>query len=377
MKKVLLTLMIGALCITSQAQPISPVDIAAIRTLINTQFTTQTGFHAITHVIEGNMLDTMEAQIGILNAAITGSTGLQGALNAGNSATSAGGDVANFTLTNGISSVLNISPNLMEMSSSVYKSSHNVNRFQVADATGVYVSSLSIDAAYTGSLNLYDGVSGYTSTIIPNTLSANHQFQLPDEDGIGVTHITSTPVYVGVIGGVHSQYDADKMRLLSGGTPIISLLAGGLNPYLQMKDASSIYYSYFTTGPLTSTQNLTTIDASGSIPVVVSSANTTGNTAAIGSLPGFAFTPANDGTFEVSSYCSVTVTSGGNLNLYVNFKDENGTSRSIFINGYTTTGFYSGGVTVIRAKAGSPVTISTTLTGTATYDIGGTLKQIN
>jgi len=112
-------------------------------------------------------------------------------------------------------------------------------------------------------------------------------------------------------------------------------------------------------------------------PKVVSGGRTAGLTTAITTLAGFAYTSPATSTYQVSSYLNVLATSGGDLYMYLNFKDENGVSQSIALSDAFATGFRANSVVTIRVQAGSVIDISTTFTGTATYDLGATLIQLD
>jgi hypothetical protein len=114
----------------------------------------------------------------------------------------------------------------------------------------------------------------------------------------------------------------------------------------------------------------------------VSSANLTGQTSSNASVATYT-TGASDSTFNIQGYLTVTSVSGGAVKLSVAYRDESNTSRTIdfFSMGSTAasllaTGVSSFPVLSIRVKASTTITVSTTATGTITYDVGTTITKI-
>jgi hypothetical protein len=85
------------------------------------------------------------------------------------------------------------------------------------------------------------------------------------------------------------------------------------------------------------------------------------------------FTPSADGLFRVSTYVETITASNNDYSLcgFVNWTDDSANSQpeKASLSTCIDTGggsFYAGqGVTIIRAKGGTPVTIDTTLSGPA------------
>ena len=96
--KRLLTVTFCLLCFAGKAQPISAATIAAMRAHIYTAWTAQTGFHALTHDIQGHDMDTIWACLGILSNAIASTNGLQGVLNSSAIANNTSGNTGAFAL---------------------------------------------------------------------------------------------------------------------------------------------------------------------------------------------------------------------------------------------------------------------------------------
>lgn len=111
----------------------------------------------------------------------------------------------------------------------------------------------------------------------------------------------------------------------------------------------------------------------GALPIV-SEVNLLAQNTALASIA--TYSPSSTRTFQISAYCAVTATSGGNLTLAVTFTDENSVVQTFSINSYFTVGFFANTVITIRAKASTAITVFTTLTGTATYDVGAAIIQI-
>lgn len=82
MKKLFFSFLALLICLNSHAQ--IATDIAALRADINTQVTTATGFHSVTHTIHGNILDTICGFLNRISASSSAAGDLQAVTTLGN-----------------------------------------------------------------------------------------------------------------------------------------------------------------------------------------------------------------------------------------------------------------------------------------------------
>lgn len=127
--------------------------------------------------------------------------------------------------------------------------------------------------------------------------------------------------------------------------------------------------------------------AGNGVPVIVAYNRLTGQTGAVASIA--TFTPAADGSFEVSANLLATTAVGYSINCQVSWTDESNTARTQSMDFNQTTGglavvltnanapIYNGIPQHIRAKANTAITISTVGTFTnITYNVEGIIKQV-
>lgn len=115
----------------------------------------------------------------------------------------------------------------------------------------------------------------------------------------------------------------------------------------------------------------------------------TGQTAAVGNTGSFTLGPS-DGAFLVTAYVNVTVSTAFTIAVTVAYTDETNTARVLTLNfnqlsgtiinsitNATGAGPYEGIPNMIRAKASTSITISTSGTFTGvTYNVQGSILQI-
>lgn len=149
-------------------------------------------------------------------------------------------------------------------------------------------------------------------------------------------------------------------------------------------------YAVSSAGLLTKYANTTT--AGYGVPAIVATARATAQVAVNASVA--TYTPAADGTFEVSCNVNVTTSTTHSFSCDVTYTDENNNALTMilpmqqlagsFVTGglitnVTGTGPYESPVMHIRAKASTAITVRTSAGGTyttVTYNVGGVIKQI-
>jgi hypothetical protein len=124
-------------------------------------------------------------------------------------------------------------------------------------------------------------------------------------------------------------------------------------------------------------------------PVISNTGRLTGKTSAQTTVA--TFTPAADGTFEVSANVNVTTSTLHNFTVTCAYTDETNTSRTLTlgftqlsgatlltaITNSTGVGPYESPVYHIRCKASTAITIATTGTfTTVTYNVEGAIRQL-
>lgn len=125
--------------------------------------------------------------------------------------------------------------------------------------------------------------------------------------------------------------------------------------------------------------------AASDIPFLGTSANLTGQNAAVASVA--TLTPTATSTYQVSPYLNVTAIATDVIEVQVTYSDENSAAQTLtfFPMGLTsalvsTTGPANYPVATIRAGTGSAIVVKTTLTtsiGTIAYDVGANIQRIN
>ena len=187
-------------CFIAASQPILPTTIAAMRAAVNTQFTTATSFHSITHVTEGKALDTIWASLGILSNAIASSSGnLETVTMAGNSTD------------------------------------------QGINITGASTISLFGSTGYSGqrsylnynSLRQFNSAGTYASTISAGTLTGNRGYLWPDEGnsiGLASTLMLHTTMYPLLItSGSNASNFSQYIWEITNGIAAFGVTINGLN----------------------------------------------------------------------------------------------------------------------------------------------------
>lgn len=137
-------------------------------------------------------------------------------------------------------------------------------------------------------------------------------------------------------------------------------------------------------------KGVATAASSLGIPVIYGYGRSTAQTGAVGSVA--TFTPAADGTFQVSANVLVTTATTHAFTVTCAYTDEGNTARTLTLPFTLVAGSaivtsvanangavpYMGISLHIRAKAGTAITIATTGTfTTVTYNVEGVIKQIS
>ena len=91
---------------------------------------------------------------------------------------------------------------------------------------------------------------------------------------------------------------------------------------------------------------------------------------------GFFYSPLANGTFTISGYVNVTAISGATISQVITYTDNYSNAQTITtISGVTATGFVHPVPQTFRAKQGTNIFVSTSITGgTATYDFSATFS---
>lgn len=114
-------------------------------------------------------------------------------------------------------------------------------------------------------------------------------------------------------------------------------------------------------------------------PFPITSANLTGQNAAVTSVA--TVTPGSLGTYRIGAYLNVTARTLDVIQVSVTYKDETGTSQTVLLSGLVSaTGVTNISPVDIRANTGQAIIVKTALTtggGSITYDIGATIQQLN
>ena len=137
-------------------------------------------------------------------------------------------------------------------------------------------------------------------------------------------------------------------------------------------------------GKFTGYNNVAT--AGTGVPAVYGSSRVTGQVAANSSVASYT-NGSSDATFIVGANANCTAYSSGSFSINVSYTDEGGTARTVpfqghFTSGYGTTisgtGAFEGQTLMIRAKASTTITITTSGTFTSlTYNAEGSIMRIN
>ena len=144
-------------------------------------------------------------------------------------------------------------------------------------------------------------------------------------------------------------------------------------PVVEFTDHTTLNLWTLSAGVLTANRAISTIDAAGSIPIVVAKGSALLQTAAVASVVAFTV-PANDTYFEISCILNTTAYTSGGAVFNITFTDDNSTAHTIAV--FTASGVsYRSIVIPILAKASSTITISTGFSGTSTYDVHAVIKQ--
>jgi hypothetical protein len=229
--------------------------------------------------------------------------------------------------------------------------------------------------------------------------------------------VAGTNVYCGgssefiAIAGSKLKSSADGSWLMrnSAGTGFTSLQLGGTTssfPSIKRNSAAidfrladdsaycNINGAAATLSGKITTYNGTTTAGMG-VPIIVASGRATAQTAAVASV--CTFTPAADGSFDVSTNLLITTDGSQLFTVQVTYTDEGNTSRTVELPfmadsggsteqiGYRVQGGYGakpqrGIPSRIRAKGGTAITVKTQSGGTfsgCTYNVEGTITQVN
>lgn len=119
-------------------------------------------------------------------------------------------------------------------------------------------------------------------------------------------------------------------------------------------------------------------------PILQATNKLTGQTAAVSSVA--SFTPGHDSIVQVGGGLLVTSYTSGTINLQVSYYDQSGTSQTATLilqnnSGTATAGagasgaFYGNDLDLV-AQAGHSVTVLTSGTFTATYNVSANIKQL-
>ena len=177
-------------------------------------------------------------------------------------------------------------------------------------------------------------------------------------------------------GNLVSEIQPGSMYVFSAdGAEYVGILSanGSGNSFLTMKRGGNILN--VVAAQIADNQTQHYLDASGSIPVVVASADLTAQSGAGVSI---SIPIANTANFTISGYINVTTYTSGTIYLAVSFKDVHGTTVSGYrLGAATTSGFLAIPAQQIRARAGFNISVSfVDGVGTNVFDVGAVITQL-
>lgn len=374
MKKIIFSILL-AVCFSFTAHAQISSAITYVRALNTGQYSCGTP-GCITRAIEGHMHDTTLALMQQVYSAVTSSGNLNAVLTLGNTSAHP------ILINNGTDSCV--------------ITGSGISNYNYGSSTPItYLGSQS----GTGELFIKNSSSGAYGFLKAISLTGNHVMLFPNEgtgiypNDAAVLHTTSIPLTVkgsgtnvSVISGTQfSTTDGvstnfvlsnNTINFTNGINNAILTTLGGI-PLLSLSDPVGGFNYKLAAGVQTATRNVKSIDASGSIPIIITSADTTGATAAI---PSYAtFTPDHNETFQVSEYMNITAVTATTVHMFVSFTDVHSVSQTIERATGATISFIYATPINIRVKSGTAITIYTTLTGgaSATYDLGINITAIN
>ncbi|HYT44093.1 MAG TPA: right-handed parallel beta-helix repeat-containing protein, partial [Methylomirabilota bacterium] len=125
-------------------------------------------------------------------------------------------------------------------------------------------------------------------------------------------------------------------------------------------------------GKITKYNGITT--AGFGVPAIVGEGDLTGQTGTVASVAAYTVGAAN-GVFKVGGDLDVTAFTSGTINLQVTYTDWNSGAQTITIDSVALLADTPGNEVTIMAKASTSITIKTTGTFTATYNVAATITQ--
>lgn len=158
-------------------------QLGLFRTYNNTNITTKTGAKSITPINVGGNIDSACRYMLWLNSLIGAATGLQGTLNAGNSASTTAGGTSAIVLQDPVTTNAQMTI------------THSSLQFQTGSSNNIlFIPGFSIAQP---AMRMYDYTTGNYSALSPGALTGARTFTFPDESGSLVTHTTKDPITIG------------------------------------------------------------------------------------------------------------------------------------------------------------------------------------
>lgn len=262
MKRLILVMALMMPIITNAQSPVC-TRTAANQTTTDANITNALpGCDCVTPAMVGSAVDTCLTLICQLDGLISGSIGLQGVLNAGNSATTSGGGVAAFSLTNTPGTATGFM-------------NHSLLTFANGANYGIIINGGSAGATQPYA-ELFDVASGNSGKLEASSLTGIYNWLLPNEGTSGlaatlVTHTTKDAINVGnTISGNYSFLSSTSAAVFASGSVNAELSSsiGGGGGTLLLKDAASPFTVRVRTDALTGTVNDTLQDKSGKIALL-------------------------------------------------------------------------------------------------------------
>lgn len=213
----------------------------------------------------------------------------------------------------------------------------------VQDVQGLASAGIQITGTWTATIQFEQSVDGTTFTTWAVT---------PNGGGAAVTSTTGNGLWFGPTAG--ARFIRTRVSAFTSGTAVIT------------------------------SQSTVARLAAPTAPAIVAFGRFTAQTAAKATVA--TFTPAADGTFEISGDITMTAFAAGAVRLQLNYNSEDNVGRALNVplwnaNAWGITAgaadVWVGGPITIRAKAGVAIVLSTAGTfTTVTYNVDGLIKQV-
>jgi hypothetical protein len=162
---------------------------------------------------------------------------------------------------------------------------------------------------------------------------------------------------------------ASSITSVTQATPGLSLISG----VLSFNGASYL----LSNGSGASLTGITASQVSGVF--AITSANLINQSAGVTSI--VTVTPSVLGTYRIGAYLNVISRTLDVVQISVSYKDETGTSQTVFLSGFVAaTGITNISPVDIRAASGTAIIVAATLTtggGSISFDVGATIQQLN